>query len=92
MPLVQLAATVAILKTARQMGLVDDIGCINVNEEASVEISEQIYDRAVCHASEELQTDMMQLLCSYPKVTVMPSRLLPTAFQTKALSSLKTSP
>lgn len=74
--LMQLAATVAILKAARQMGLVDDLGCVSTLGEEPVEMPEQMYQRAICHASEELQTDMMQLLCTYPKVTFMPSKSL----------------
>ena len=58
------------------MGLVDDIGCISMAGEEPVHMPEQIFQRAIIHTSEELQTDMMQLLCTYPKVTVLPSESL----------------
>ena len=71
----QLAALVAVLKSARHMGMVDDIRCVSIPGEEAVTIPEQIFVRAICHASEELQTSAMQLICTYNRVTLMPSKL-----------------
>lgn len=76
----QLAALIAILKPARQMGLVDQICYISIAGEEAITIPEEIFRRAICHSSEELQTDAMHLVCTYPKVTLMPSMLLPPTY------------
>lgn len=70
----QLAACIAILKSARQLGLVEDLGHVSSSAGDSVEIPARVYYRAICHASEELQTEAMQLICTYPKVTALPSK------------------
>lgn len=75
----QLAACIAILKSARQLGLVEDISKVAVTG-GFVEIPQQIYNRAICHSAEELQTDAMQLICSSPKPTLVPSNDRPLVF------------
>ena len=72
--IVQLAALVAVLKPARQLGLADSILCMECSGEEPIAVPKEAFYRAICHSSEELQTDTMQLICSYPKVTLMPSR------------------
>ncbi|KAL0046958.1 hypothetical protein WJX82_002976, partial [Trebouxia sp. C0006] len=68
----QVATLVAILKTARQMGLYQDLGCVSVAGEGSVAIPERLLQRAVASRVESLQVDALQLACVHPRTTSLP--------------------
>ena len=72
---VQVATLVAILKTARQMGLYQDLACVSVPGEGSVPIPEELLQRAVASSSESLQVDALQLACVHPKATSLPGKV-----------------
>ena len=76
MPL-QVATLVAILKTARQMGLYQDLACVSVPGEGSVAIPEQLLQRAVASSTGSLQVDALQLACVHPRATSLPGKALP---------------
>ncbi|DBB01023.1 TPA: hypothetical protein ACH3X1_000923 [Trebouxia sp. C0004] len=68
----QVATLVAILKTARQMGLYLDLGCVSVPGEGIVTIPERLLQRAVASRVESLQVDALQLACVHPRTTSLP--------------------
>ncbi|DBA69567.1 TPA: hypothetical protein ACH3X2_012764 [Trebouxia sp. C0005] len=68
----QVATLVAILKTARQIGLYQDLGCVSVPGEGSVTIPERLLQRAVASRVESLQVDALQLACVHPRTTSLP--------------------
>lgn len=74
--LLQVATLVAILKTARQMGLYQDLGCVSVPSEGSVTIPEQLLQRAVASRVESLQVDALQLACVHPRTTSLPGKAM----------------
>ena len=65
----------AILKTARQLGLYQDLACVSVPGEGSLEIPEELLQRAVARSTESLQVDALQLACVHPKATSLPGDL-----------------
>ncbi len=76
--LLQVATLVAILKTARQMGLYQDLGCVSVPGEGSVTIPERLLQRAVASRVESLQVDALQLACVHPRTTSLPGEAMST--------------
>ncbi len=76
--LLQVATLVAILKTARQMGLYQDLGCVSVPGEGSVTIPERLLQRAVATRNESLQVDALQLACVHPRTTSLPGEAMST--------------
>ena len=62
----------SILKTARHMGLYQDLACVSVPGEGSVAIPEALLQRAVASSCESLQVDALQLACVHPKATRLP--------------------
>ena len=72
MPLLQVATLVAILKTARQMGLYQDLACVSVPGEGKVKIPHQLLQQAAASSSESLQVDALQLACVHPRATSLP--------------------
>ena len=69
---------VAILKTARQIGLYQDLGCVSVPGEGSVTIPERLLQRAVASRVESLQVDALQLACVHPRTTSLPGEAMST--------------
>ena len=70
----QVATLVAILKTARQLGLYQDLACVTVPGEGTLEIPEELLQRAVARSTESLQVDALQLACVHPKATSLPGQ------------------
>lgn len=74
--LLQVATLVAILKTARQMGLYQDLSHVMVPGEGSVAIPQGLLQRAVASSTESLQVDALQLACMHPRPTSLPGNTL----------------
>ena len=68
----QVATVVAILKTARQIGLYQDLSHVVVPGQGSVAIPEGLLRRAVASSTESLQVDALQLACVHPRPTSLP--------------------
>ena len=67
-----MATLVAILKTARQMGLYQDLSHVEVPGEGSVAVPAALLRRAVASSTESLQVDALQLACVHPRGTSLP--------------------
>lgn len=67
-----MATLVAILKTARQMGLYQDLSHVEVPGEGRVAIPAELLQRAVASSTESLQVDALQLACVHPRGTSLP--------------------
>lgn len=78
--LLQVATLVAILKTARQMGVYQDLSHVVVGGQGegvgegqgSVAIPQELLQRAVASRTEALQVDALQLACVHPRPTTLP--------------------
>lgn len=66
----------AILKTARQMGVYQDLSHVVVPGEGLGEgrlpIPAALLQRAVASSTEALQVDALQLACVHPRLTTLP--------------------
>ena len=71
-PDMQVATLIAVLKTARQVGLYQDLEQVSVLGEGSNAIPEALLQRAVAHSSQGLQLDALQLACVHPRATNLP--------------------
>lgn len=78
----------AILKTARQMGLYQDLGHVEVPGEGRVAIPEALLQRAVASSTESLQVDALQLACVHPRATSLPG-LFPAYAVTTSMSRIR---
>lgn len=68
----QVATLIAILKTARALGLYQDLERVSIPGEGIIAIPEAMLQRAVGHASQTLQLDALQLACVHPRATNLP--------------------
>lgn len=73
----QVAMLIAILKTARQLGLYQDLEQVSVLGEGSIAIPEAMLHRAVGQSSQTLQLDALQLACVHPRATNLPGTPFP---------------
>ena len=70
--MLQVATLVAILKTARQMGVYQELSHVGVPGESSLPIPAALLQRAVASSTEALQVDALQLACVHPRPTTLP--------------------
>jgi hypothetical protein len=70
----KVASLVAVLKVARQLQLVRDLGVVSIPGHPPVVIPEELLQRAICHSNESLLVDALTLACVHPKTTAMPGR------------------
>lgn len=67
--MLQVATVVAVLRAARQLGLLEVVTRVEMPGQPPVDIPIGILQRAVRHSSEGLRTEALHLLCGHPKLT-----------------------
>ena len=68
----QVAALVAVLKVARQLGLISELGRVALPGQPPVTIPGALLRQAMSHGNEGLLVDAMTLACVHPKTAAMP--------------------
>ena len=68
----QVPSIIAVLKTARQLQLMDGLGQVMVPGQEPLSLPHRLLEKAVIHGSETIRLDVMQLACLHPKSTAFP--------------------
>ncbi|KAK9830799.1 hypothetical protein WJX74_007694 [Apatococcus lobatus] len=68
----QVPSVIAVLKTARQLQLMDGLSQVTVPGHEPLGLPHTLLEQAVIHSSESLRIDVMQLACLHPRSTAFP--------------------
>ena len=72
-----MAALIAVLKAARQLALLNDVEELRIPHHAPISIPRRVLEMAIRHSSETLRMDALQLVCTHPKLNLLPGGCSP---------------